>query len=772
MVNDSAGIEVPLIDKSERTSTAMGFRSAAVIEAVRGLCNQPVLITSEADYVKVFGSPAVDKTGMASIEAYSLAQRQVPQVIVRAKNPAMEANAKPFPVMTFSAEDGKLVFNNELAANSIGQPEEANTASLYFKGEGNYACGKPSLVGSHESNKSNIVLRFSKPTEESAYANDKRVLHLQVFDFAGDSHIDNDQVGKLIFNPTLSDIIDGNGSFSAPLSELLGIEGTAQVAEYKVVAYVNGRPGKAGSDAGSGSSGEGSSADLWEAIADAIADAKKRGGEDPVLPAKGEGWDLVADEQVTGSTDKYFRTLLDANGRSLINAFDLSISLAISAKIIFTQDEPTEEIPSAYLNVESGTVTVHGSESTDSSAAEYGPAEITLSLSTSAILVDRSSYMFMGEANSYWAAYYEAYRKETWDLSFSYDDYDASYVSLQADAVLKASNYLVCKTNDVFGDYAINWGDEEGEEDERADDLVYNVQYFDCGDAVTPNNIEPASKSYAYSQALSVLLGDNLTRWRCVCTPNLGDVMIKGDFVAAIEAAQECTLGLSNIGRAASVDVLNNLNGRHGNRFIADFSVYGYRSLNGRRTPFTMACLVAELLNRNFNNGNEARPPFGYTYGQITCNEISQVLTGPQRLMLARQYKVNPVIEDGGYFLWDERTSQLKETSLSDEHSIISFVWMKFQIYDTMKNFIAEYNDVETVNRGLSKLRDLCQNWITKKYVEEALADDSKNVIGDETMRFTVRVRFKGVARYVVVEVVAYPQTQSLAISLAMEEAA
>lgn len=769
MINDSAGIEVPLIDKSERTSTAMGFRSAAVVEAVRGLCETPVLITSEAEYVKVFGAPSVSKTGMASIEAYSLSQRRVPQVVVRAKNPALNPSDRQFPVLSFAIEDSKLDLNDKQAANKIARPEESDTAALYFKGEGDYACGKVSSVGSHEPNKSNIVLRFSKPSEESAYADDKRVMHLQVFDFAGDSHIDNDQCGKLVFNPTLSDIIDGDGEFSAPLSDLLGIDGTAQVAEYKVVAYVNGRTGVASSD--SGSSGESSSVNLWDAIAEAIADAKQRGGDKPVLPPKDKGWDLVADEQVTGSTDKYFRTLLDDEGHSLINAFDLSISLAITAKIVFTQADPSEEIPSAYLNVESGTVAVRGSEEQSGS---YGPAEVALSLSTSAILIDRTNYMFVGEANSYWAAYYNAYLKESWDLSFSYDDYDASFTSLQADAVLQASNYLVCKTNDVFGDYEIKWGKkaEDGTWIEAPDDLVGKLQYFQCGDAITSNDIEPASKSYAYSQALSVLLGDNLTRWRCVCAPNLGDVMIKGDFVAAIEAAQECTLGLSNIGHAASVDVLNNLNGRHGNRFIADFSVYGYRSLNGRRTPFTMACLVAELLNRNFNNGNEARPPFGYTYGQVICNEISQTLTGPQRLMLARQYKVNPVIEDGGYYLWDERTSQEKETSLSDEHSILSFVWMKFQIYDTMKSFIAEYNDIETINRGLSKLNSLCQNWITKKYVEEALADANKNVIGDETLRFTVRVRFKGVARYAVVEVVAYPQTQALAISLAMEEAA
>lgn len=758
MINDSAGIEVPLIDKSERTSTAVGFRSAAVIEAVRGLCEKPTLITSAADYVKVFGAPSVDKTGMASIEAYSLSQREVPQVIVRAKK-TMQPGAKPFPVFKFEAKNNRLDVTNTLAASAIAKPSDPNFASLYFKGEGDYACKR---------NK-NIVLRFSKPSEESAYADDHRVLHLQVFDFEGNSHVDTDQEGKLIFNPAFSDIFDATGSLKSNLDALLGFDGEdtqVQYVEYGVRAFVNGFAGVEEFYDASGSGDDVNDVNFWQLIESAIAKANTYDKDEttgeyiPAIPRA--GWEMAGpSKSVTGNTtDKYIKTLVGGDGKGLINAFDLSISVAITAKIVY---RASEDVASGYYELGAGTVSV--SDNGDHSA------DITVSLSSSIALVDKSKYMFTGKQNRDWAAFYETYCKESWDLSFSYDDYDASYVSLQADAVLSASNYLVCKTNDIFGSYKIDWGDEEVDDVViPASALVANLQYFDCD--ADENTIEAASKSFAYSRALSTLLTDNLTKWRCLCTPNLGDVMIKGDYVAAIEASSECTLGLSNIGRAASVDALHNLNGRHGNRFIADFSVYGYRSLNGRRTPFTMACLVTELLHRNYKNGNEARPPFGYEYGQINCNEISQEMTGPERQMLARTYKVNPVMEDGGFYLWDERTSQLKETSLSDEHSIISFIWMKFGIYDTMKSFIAEYNDEETVNRGLSLLNDLCQVWTSKKYVQEAMADAKKNVIGDEYMRFTVRVRFKGVARYVVVEVVAYPQTQSLAISLAMEEAA
>ena len=91
--------------------------------------------------------------------------------------------------------------------------------------------------------------------------------------------------------------------------------------------------------------------------------------------------------------------------------------------------------------------------------------------------------------------------------------------------------------------------------------------------------------------------------------------MVPSDFNAAISSANETTLGLSNIGRAAALDVFGNgnLNGRHGNRFVANYYQYGYVLLQGRRMATTMAALVTETLRTNYKNGLEARPPFGTT---------------------------------------------------------------------------------------------------------------------------------------------------------------
>ena len=438
-------------------------------------------------------------------------------------------------------------------------------------------------------------------------------------------------------------------------------------------------------------------------------------------------------------------------GKQELNCFGLSVSLSAQVTLPIAKDPNVgREVTPGFYSFPCGSVTV--------SKTADGSYVAKFNISTQLYLKNRSTYMFMGDQNEYWASYYGTYCKNDYVVSMSYDDFDANYVSMQADAVMGASKYLVPKSSEVFGDYTIDY---------EHDDLTNKLQYFEGN--ITPNKILGQNKSYAYSQALQTLLGDNLTRWRCLATPNLGDVMNPADYLSAITAADESSLGLSNIGRAAAFDVFSNLTGRHGNRFIADYCQYAYRTLAGKRTAVTMACLVTDLLNSHYNDGIEARPPFGYNYGQISCLELSQQFSGPERNLLARQLKINPVVEDGGYFLWDERTSQLTDTSLSDEHCIISFIWMKFAIYDAMKAFVAEYNDQSTVKRGLAVLNQLNQNFIDKNYIEEGIVSADKNVIGDEVLRFDYHIRFKGVARFVDVYITAYSQTQTLAVSLAQE---
>ena len=264
-------------------------------------------------------------------------------------------------------------------------------------------------------------------------------------------------------------------------------------------------------------------------------------------------------------------------------------------------------------------------------------------------------------------------------------------------------------------------------------------------------------------------MGNNLTIWRCVVTANLGDVMNTPDFQGVIAAAAESTLGVTNIGKAASLDAFHNLGGCHGMRFIADFSQYGRRNVAGRRMWLTMAALVTLTLNNNYKNGNEARPPMGLSYGKIQCDALSEDFTGPQRKMLAETFKLNPAIDENGFYLWEETTSQQADSALSDTHVIISYCWMKYMIYESMRPFVAEYNDTSTINEGVRVLKGLNKTFIDRNYIEEGKPNAAKNVLGDKVMRFDFPVRFKGVARYVDVYVTAYPQTQALEISLSEE---
>lgn len=752
-INDSAGVGVYLIDKSQRSAVAIGFRSAGAIEADRGLCNTPTLISSEDDFVKTFGTPSMERHGLAAMEAYLLAQRKVPQVLVRAKDPELLPADTPFGAMKLSVEDGKLVVNTMMPASATGAPAgDEEAVMLYFKGEGDY-CSK--------ANK-NVVVRFSEPITKSAYAKDGRSVRVQLFDFDGANHIDEDVQAELAFNPDVANLISATGDFKLDgflVGSAAGSDAGASGEHLvKITAFVNGRVYRM-PEFDYSSLFDGSDWGMFDKFADAVKGAKYSDGKTPVIDPE---WDIplqyTPGEGVEGSgsdeEDKYGVYILYSGkdgGKQELNCFGLSVSLSAQVTLPIAKDPNVgREVTPGFYSFPCGSVTV-------SKTAEGGYVA-KFNISTQLYLKNRNTYMFMGDQNEYWASYYGTYCKNDYVVSMSYDDFDANYVSMQADAVMGGSKYLVPKSSDTFGDYTIDYD---------TDDLTNKLQYFEGN--ITPNKILGQNKSYAYSQALQALLGDNLTRWRCLATPNLGDVMNPADYLSAITAADESTLGLSNIGRAAAFDVFANLTGRHGNRFIADYCQYAYRTLAGKRTAVTMACLVADLLNSHYNDGIEARPPFGYNYGQISCLELSQQFSGPERNMLARQLKINPVIEDGGYFIWEERTSQLTDTSLSDEHCIISFIWMKFAIYDAMKAFVAEYNDQSTVKRGLAVLNQLNQNFIDKNYIEEGIVSADKNVIGDEVLRFDYHIRFKGVARFVDVYITAYSQTQTLAVSLAQE---
>jgi hypothetical protein len=765
-INDSAGVGVYLIDKSQRSAVAIGFRSAGAIESDRGLCNTPTLISSEDDFVKTFGTPSMERHGLAAMEAYLLAQRKVPQVLVRAKDPTMLPSDTPFGAMKFTVEKkggrNELVVKEMFPASAIASPVESNEAILYFKGEGAY-CSKDSK---------NVVVRMSEPLTQSAYAKEGRSVRVQLFDFNGANHIDEDVTAELAFNPDISNLISATGDFKLDgflVGTAAGSDaGSAGGHPVNVTAFVNGCVYRMQEFDYSALSDWG----MFNKFADAIKGATYADGEHVIKPSKEEAaetehpddyWDVSmlygsGETSVGSGSDAddtygvYYLYSGKDGGPQELNCFGLSISLTVTADLPIAKDPNVgREVTPGFYSFPCGSVTVVKNTDREGYTAKFN-------ISTNLYLKNRNTYMFMGEQNEYWASYYRAYCVNDYVVSMSYDDFDANYVSMQMDAVMGGSKYLVPKSSEVFGDYTIKY---------TKDDLTTKLHYFEG--TIKANDIPMQNKSYAYSQALQVLLGDNLTRWRCLATPNLGDVMNPADYLSAITAADESTLGISNIGRAAAFDVFANLTGRHGNRFIADYCQYAYRTLAGKRTAVTMACLVADLLNSHYNDGIEARPPFGYNYGQIHCLELSQQFSGPERNMLARQFKINPVIEDGGYFIWEERTSQLTDTSLSDEHCIISFIWMKFAIYDAMKAFVAEYNDQSTVKRGLAVLNQLNQNFIDRNYIEEGIVSADKNVIGDEVLRFDYAVRFKGVARFVDVYITAYSQTQTLAVSLAQE---
>ena len=695
-INDSAGASVNLIDKSVRANAAIGFRTGVAIEASRGLSNTPTLISSTDAWVKNFGQPDFNKFGLAQIESYQLAGAGVPQIISRAFTLNTDPSKKKFGCAGISLGDNGISVNWSQGAQSLSPVAEgeANTAALYFKGEGDYCKGGAN---------NNIVVRFSKPSTESAYATAKRVFKVQVYDFNGVSHIDTATDGVLAANPTINDYVVWNESTQTIKLPTPNESKAATPTSVAVTAYVNGKKGESTAN----------STSVVECVASAINNASGVTGG-------------IVDVVANSNTVKV-HSGVDAKSLSVM------VTITITGTGSFT----------------AGTTQIPGLGTAVATASGF-----TLTLATSMELQDAANYVFMGTDTEGWATTYAAYLAETYTVSFSPDDYDGNYNSLQIDNVLNSSKYLVSFTSDEFGDYDI---DTDG---------FLGLHKF--GTDLVPNVLEPVEKSAVYANAMMPIAKMNLTKWRCVVFTNLGDVMLPADFNAVINAAGTSTLGLSNIGRTAAFDLTNEQYlVPHNNAFIADFGQYVRSTVNGRRIWGTLAARVAMLLNTNYNNGEEARPPFGLRRGQILCDGVSQDLTGPERKFLA-DHKINPINGDDGnaYYLWDARTSQLLDSSLSDTSSILSFVFIKFAIYDVIKSFVAEYNDVPTVNDGLRILQSLNETFIAKNYVEEGIVNADHNVLGSDIMRFDYHVRFKGVARFVDVYVTAHSQTQELSISL------
>lgn len=747
-IQDSAGLAFYTEDKSQRAPQTGGFRSAGVIEADRGLCGVPVFIPNESAFLKAFGAPSLERHGQATLEAYMLAKREVPQVLVRAKDPLITATDTPFGALSLRVEDGAVVATARASAN-MAAPVEENETIVYFNGEGDY-CSKV---------KDNVVIRISEPTNKSAYAATGRPFKVQVFYFAGANHIDEDTIAELAFNPTIESAIAATGHLKLDgfvVGQNLGDSGNPVV----VTTYVNGRIGTASFDYAELFE-DGNDWGLFDRITAAVKAAAYSDGTPVVKPEWSNPCDYVPyglDGDSSGSdvSDAYGYYIMDSRvgpSRQQLNCFNLSVAVSIEATVPIAEENVPgrKTLAPGFYSFPCGTVTV--SRSGDAFVARFN-------LNTNLYLRNRSSYMFMGDQNEYWASFYNSYCVDSFDnVSLSYEDFDANYVSMQADSVL-SGNYLLAKTSDTVPEtpvsYTINYA---------TDPLTNTLHYF--SDPIKTNVISAANKSYAYSTALSRLLTDNLDKWRCIATPNLGDVMVPSDFNAAISSANESTLGLSNIGRSASLDVFGNgnLNGRHGNRFVADYFQYGYVSLQGRRMAITMAALVTETLRTNYKNGLEARPPFGTTYGVINCLGVTQEeLTGPAREVLSHTYKLNPVIKKDNYVTWEEVTSQETNTSLSDIHSILSLILLKYQIKDAMDGFVAEYNDEDTVGRGMNLLSTINQRAIDKKYIQEGIVSSDHNVLGDVVLRFDYAIRMKGVARYVDIFITLHSQTQALTI--------
>lgn len=205
-------------------------------------------------------------------------------------------------------------------------------------------------------------------------------------------------------------------------------------------------------------------------------------------------------------------------------------------------------------------------------------------------------------------------------------------------------------------------------------------------------------------------------------------------------------------------------------RFTAKYNqwIAGIESESGQEIYTSPIGWVGKIIGQNAIAGMLPYAPAGYRRGIIAgARGISRTWSAKQRLAVVAQ-QWNPIKDDPvGLVIWDALTAQTIKSALSNIHVILSYLAMLRGIENTLRGFEFEFNDESTVATILNLLRGMADGYIAQQYAEQIIVDAQDNTYGTDQIRIRWNVRFKEVARTIVVDVIAYPSSQDLSISMA-----
>lgn len=368
------------------------------------------------------------------------------------------------------------------------------------------------------------------------------------------------------------------------------------------------------------------------------------------------------------------------------------------------------------------------------------------------------------------------------NVSFNPRDVDGSGVSIYIENVLATSNYIGVVVNNTSEDIDLSnvWvlprridlalvGSPGNPEGYVYDETRALVGGFASNGARFPTDVGATARSSRFQEALQKVF-DNYIIYDAFLAFNAGQEITNQTFDMMIEDHGRC-LGLTacSMGEAFLPGVPESTGGVT-SKYVAKYNqwILSPDSDAGQDIYTSPVGWIGKIIGQNSIAGMLPYAPAGYRRGILQgALGLSRTWTAKERLDVVN-YQWNPIKSDPtGFIVWDALTAQPIKSALSNIHVILSYQAMRRGIEQTLKGFEFEFNDVATVNTILNLLRGMADGYIAQNYAEQIVVDAQDNTYGTDQIRIRWNVRFKEVARTIVVDVIAYPSSQDISVSMA-----
>jgi hypothetical protein len=366
------------------------------------------------------------------------------------------------------------------------------------------------------------------------------------------------------------------------------------------------------------------------------------------------------------------------------------------------------------------------------------------------------------------------------DVSFNSHDVNGQGVSIYIENVLANSNYIGCVVNSNHPDIGELLNNiqvlprREEVDSLGARRFIYSEVVNLVGGKVvdiSTRSISLEARSAYFDKALDKILTNHVI-YDAMILLNAGQEIINPEF-DRIVADYKRGMGFTTcpMEEAFLQDVVPEGTGGVTGNFVAKYNQYilGLDSDSGQDIYTPVASWVAKTVGQNAIAGQLWYAPAGPRRGILQgALGVSRTWTDKQRLENKR-WQWNPIkMDPTGFTIWEAVTAQPIETALSDIHVNLAYFAMMRAIERTLEPFPFEFNDQGTVDVILNLLSTLAEDYVNEKAAEQIIVDAAQNVIGSDQIRIRWNFRPKGVARTIVVDIIAYPQTQELEFSMSL----